>query len=87
MRIFEYTPGFCHGKLCLADGETAVVGTSNLDFRSLYHHFENNVILHGCSAVGEVEEDFLSTFEHCREVTAEDRHGPMTILRLIAPLM
>ena len=87
VRIFEYTPGFCHGKLCLADGETAVVGTSNLDFRSLYHHFENNVILHGCSAVGEVEEDFLSTFEHCREVTAEDRHSPMTILRLIAPLM
>lgn len=87
VRIFEYTPGFCHGKLCLMDGDTAVVGTSNLDFRSLYHHFENNVILHGCSAVGEVEEDFLNTFVQCREVTAEERHGPMTILRLIAPLM
>ena len=94
VRIFEYTPGFCHGKLCLADGETAVVGTSNLDFRSLYHHFENNVILHGCAAVGEVEEDFLQTFAVCREVTAQYADGPnvalglwQCILRLLAPLM
>ena len=92
VRIFEYTPGFCHGKMCVRDGETAVVGTSNLDYRSLYLHFENNVILHGCEAVGDVEGDFCQIFPQCREVSRRDAPGPMTrlwqsILRLFAPMM
>ena len=92
VRIFEYTPGFCHGKLCVRDGKTAVVGTSNLDYRSLYLHFENNVILHGCEAVENVEQDFREIFPQCREVTPQDAPGPLmgiwqSILRLFAPMM
>ncbi len=94
VRIFEYSPGFCHAKQCVSDGKTAVVGTSNLDYRSLYHHFENNVLMYGCEAVSAVAEDFERLFPQCREVTESysTGHRPFLhawqyILRLFAPLM
>ena len=94
VRIFEYTPGFCHGKMCICDGKVASVGTSNLDYRSLYHHFENNVLLCGCDAVDQIGEDFERLFPECREVTGSYRTGRgsmlkiwQCILRLFAPLM
>lgn len=94
VRIYEYTPGFCHAKMSLCDGEVATVGTSNLDFRSLYHHFENDVLFAGCPAVEQVKEDFESLFPQCREVTEQYRTGRgrmlrswQCILRLFAPLM
>lgn len=94
VRLYEYTPGFCHGKMCVSDGKMAAVGTSNLDYRSLYHHFENNVLLCGCEAVEKIERDFLDLFPQCREVTEDYRTGGSTALkmwqcalRLFAPLM
>ncbi len=91
VRIFEYSPGFCHGKMCISDGKIASIGTSNLDYRSLYHHFENNVLLHSCEAVGQMEADFKAMFPLCREVTVRYRSRPLRIwqciLRLFAPLM
>ena len=94
VRIYEYTPGFCHAKQCLCDGRIATVGTSNLDYRSLYHHFENNVVLYGCDAIADIAADFENTFPQCREVTESYRSGRgavlrtwQYILRLFAPLM
>ena len=91
VRIFEYSPGFCHGKQCVCDGKLASIGTSNLDFRSLYLHFENNVLLYDCNAVGQMEADFLETFNKCCEVTESYRSMPLRIwqciLRLFAPMM
>ncbi len=94
VRIFEYSPGFCHAKMCICDGNIATVGTSNLDFRSLYHHFENNVLLSGCEAVKDIAADFEAVFPQCREVTDQYRTGRgamlrtwQYILRLFAPLM
>lgn len=94
VRIFEYTPGFCHAKQCICDGKIATVGTSNLDYRSLYHHFENDVLLTGCDALEDIAADFEETFRQCREVmAAEDcSRGKVlrawqSILRLFAPLM
>ena len=94
VRIFEYTPGFCHAKQCLCDGKLASIGTSNLDYRSLYHHFENNVLLYGCQAVEDIASDFENLFPQCREVTAKYASGRggmlrtwQYILRLFAPLM
>ena len=91
VRIFEYTPGFCHAKMCVCDNHTAVVGTSNLDFRSLYHHFENNVILYKSSAVDQVAADFKAIFPQCRETDANGRKKALRvwqcILRLFAPMM
>ncbi len=91
VRIFEYTPGFCHGKQCVVDGVLASIGTSNLDYRSLYLHFENNVLLYGCDGVKQMEQDFREIFDLCREVTDSYRSAYMMvwqcILRLFAPLM
>ena len=94
VRIYEYTPGFIHAKQCVADGKTAVVGTINMDYRSLYLHFENAVLFHGCTAVQQVEQDFLDTFPQCREVTEQYRaarsavlRGGQCLLRLFAPLL
>lgn len=94
VRIFEYTPGFCHGKQCVCDGELACIGTSNLDYRSLYLHFENNVLFMDCDAVRDMEQDFRDTFGQCREVTEEYRRGRgailriwQCVLRLFAPMM
>ena len=94
VRIFEYTPGFCHAKQCVCDGIIASIGTSNLDYRSLYHHFENNVLLYDCPVIGDIERDFLDTFSICCEVTQayqNPRSAVMRIwqciLRLFAPMM
>ena len=94
VRIFEYSPGFCHAKQCICDGKIVSIGTSNLDYRSLYHHFENNVLLYGCEAVDAIARDFEDLFPKCREVTEEYRTGRgamlriwQCILRLFAPLM
>jgi len=94
VRIFEYTPGFIHAKQCLCDGDMASIGTSNLDYRSLYLHFENNVLLYNCAAVKQIEADFESLFPQCREVTDSYRIGKrkllytwQCVLRLFAPLM
>ncbi len=91
VRVFEYTPGFCHGKMCLCDGEVASIGTSNLDFRSLYLHFENNVLLYGGEAVAQMKQDFEEMFPQCREVTEKYRSVILKtwqcILRLFAPLL
>lgn len=82
VRIFEYTPGFCHAKQCVCDGTLAMIGTSNLDYRSLYLHFENDVLLYRCQAVEDMVQDFRTLFPQCREVTAQYRRGRTAILRL-----
>ena len=94
VRIFEYTPGFCHAKQMLCDGKTASIGTSNLDYRSLYLHFENNVLLYDGEAAAQMAADFADIFPQCREVTDIYRSGRSAtlrlkqyILRLFAPLM
>ena len=94
VRIFEFTPGFCHAKMSIADDLMATCGTINLDYRSLYHHFENGCLYADCDAVMETKKDFEETFAQCREVTeyytygrgAFLRFGQM-LLRLAATLM
>ena len=94
VRIYEYTPGFMHAKQCVADDEIATCGTINLDFRSLYHHFENGVLFYRYHAVLDIKQCFLDTFPQCREVTERYLHGRTLfqraehcLLRLISPLL
>lgn len=63
VKIFEYTQGFVHAKMYIADGDTAIVGTVNLDYRSLVHHFENAVWMYKVPAIEDMERDFLQTQE------------------------
>lgn len=94
VRIYEYEPGFIHAKQFLADGEIAAVGTINLDFRSLYLHFENGCLFYDCPAVADLKTDFDELFEISREVTGKYSakqnvavRGVQCILRLFSPLM
>ena len=71
VRIYEWTPGFCHCKMAVADDAVATCGTINLDYRSLYHHFENGCLMAGCHAVTEIREDFEETMAQSKEVTEQ----------------
>ena len=81
VRIFEWEPGFCHAKMCVEDDCMATCGTINLDYRSLYHHFENGCFLADCDVVGEIRDDFVKMFGQCREVTEKYRSGRSASLR------
>ena len=72
VKIYEYTPGFIHSKSMLCDDEAAVVGTINLDYRSLYHHFENAVLFSTPSAIQALERDCEETFSVSRLCSAEN---------------
>ncbi len=94
VKIYEYTPGFLHAKNFVVDDLYATVGTVNMDYRSLFLHFENGVWLCGGATVGAVKADFLATQEKSQEVTlAEARDHSFlrllfrSVLRLFAPLM
>lgn len=94
VKIYEYTPGFNHSKTFICDDKCAVVGTINLDFRSLYHHFENGVYIYGAECLPDIKKDYLDTLAECRDVTEKYKRRPnvivmflKSILRLIAPLL
>ncbi len=71
VQIFEYTPGFVHAKVFVSDHREAVVGTINLDYRSLYHHFECATYMHSVPCIGQIEADFADCVARSRQVTAE----------------
>ena len=94
VKIYEYTPGFVHAKVCVSDDEKAVVGTINYDYRSLYHHFECATYMYRTPCIADIEKDFQETLSRCRKVTKETIKneekfykiaGPIT--KFIAPLM
>ena len=94
VQIYEYTPGFIHSKVFCVDGEYAVVGTVNFDFRSLYLHFEDGVWLYRADCVDQVAQDFTDTFARCHRMSlAECRSWSLlrrltgSFLRLFSPLM
>jgi cardiolipin synthase len=93
VKIIEYTPGFVHAKVFVADDIVATVGTINLDYRSLYLHFENGTYLYGSKVVEEIRDDLLEAMAEGHEVTLDKSRRPfiyeliMSFLRLFAPLM
>ena len=94
VKIYEYTPGFVHAKNFAVDDKFGTVGTVNLDYRSLFLHFENGVWLCGDPTVRDIKADFLATLEQCQPVPlAESRALPWwrkayrAVLRVFAPLM
>ena len=93
VKIYEYTPGFVHAKVFVSDDNKAVVGSINLDFRSLYHHYECAAYFYRCDAVLDVEKDFQETLAKSQLVTMEYyksipwyRRLSGQVLKLFAPL-
>ena len=92
VKIYEYTPGFVHAKSFVSDDKVATIGTVNLDYRSLFLHFENNSLFYRSGIVARVKEDFLATQAKCSERSPYDRKQYSRrwvvdgILRIFAPL-
>lgn len=94
VKLYTYTPGFVHAKSFVVDDTEAVVGTINLDYRSLYHHFECAVYMHSTPAIADIERDFVETLHQCRRVTRETIKAEKWtvklagfVLKTIAPLL
>jgi len=82
IRIYEYTPGFVHGKVMLADDVMAIVGTSNLDFRSYYMHFECGALITYSPSLIQMKKDYLDTLEVSQEIFYQDTRKVHPIIRL-----
>ena len=94
VRIFEFTPGFVHAKMFVSDDCKAVVGSINLDFRSLYEHFECATFIYNNPVVEDVKKDFIDTFDKCQEFYKGDyKKLPLfnricgKVCRLFGPLL
>ena len=87
VKIYEYTPGFVHAKIFVSDDDKGVVGTINLDYRSLYHHFECASFLYKVPAIKEIEKDYQETLTKCRIVTVESIKNEKWYLKLLGGVM
>ena len=59
MRIYEFTPGFMHAKVSVSDDVIASVGSVNMDYRSLYLHFECGCLLYDCPCIQDIKADYF----------------------------
>lgn len=94
IEIYEFTPGFMHAKTFVVDDEYGVVGSINLDFRSLYLHYECGVWLYKTDSIKSMKNDYLETLKRCHKVTMEEckntssiRKVLRLIIRMFAPLL
>ncbi len=93
IKVYEFADGFIHAKTFISDGDLAIVGTVNMDFRSLYLHFECGTCLYQTDSVARIEEDFHATLSQCRRITEKDCKTNFfvkllqDICRIFAPLM
>lgn len=94
VKIYEFTPGFVHAKVFISDNTKAVIGTINLDYRSLYHHFECGVYLYKVPAITNIYKDYLNTLKECELVTNKAlKERPLSqkllgaTIKTIAPLL
>lgn len=94
VKIYEYTPGFVHAKVMVADDREAVVGTINFDYRSLCHHFECAAYLYETSCIADIKEDFNSCLLKSEQVTKKSVKSEKffykvtgKVLKVVAPLM
>ena len=94
VQIYEYQPGFLHAKSFVCDDEVSVVGTINLDYRSLYLHFEDGVWMYRSDVIADIKKDFEDTLDYCKPVTlhfCNERNiavrAMQNVLRLLAPML
>lgn len=93
VKVYEYTPGFVHAKSYVSDDKVGVVGTINMDYRSLYLHFECGTLMYDSPAVLDLRDDDLETMDKCRKIELSDCRtnfvGEMLdrLLRVVSPLL
>jgi cardiolipin synthase len=93
VKIFEYTPGFMHGKAIVSDDKFAIIGTFNVDYRSFVHHFENGVLLCGTNSVLDIKKEIQKTMQICKQIKIGNynfgliRKFVSDIISIFSPLM
>lgn len=93
VKIYEYEPGFLHAKSYLVDDKYAMIGSINLDYRSLVHHFENGVWMYDCASIRDLKADFDATMKQCIHVTPDTRKTTLpqrfvrAVVRIFAPML
>lgn len=93
VKIYKYTPGFIHAKVFVCDDEIATVGTLNLDYRSLYFHFECGTYIYKSKIISKIKKDALETMEKSKLLTLEEcktkffKELWQSVLRFLAPIM
>ncbi|HDT5128062.1 TPA: hypothetical protein QHS12_003218, partial [Escherichia coli] len=93
VKIYTYTNGFVHSKVFLSDDEIATVGTINLDYRSLYLHFECGIYMKDTNVIKDIKKDFEDSFKESHKVDEREAKNGLfkglwqAILRLFAPIM
>ena len=93
VRIYEYTPGFIHAKSYLVDDNQAMIGTINLDYRSLVHHFENGVWMYNCECISDLKKDMEETLNKSMEITDDMLKTNLlqrfirAVVRIFAPML
>lgn len=93
VKVYEYKPGFIHAKMMMVDDEYGTIGTINMDYRSLYLHFECGVWMYQTPCIKDMKQDFLETLEQSEEITLTYFRGKWLkqliamIFRIFAPLL
>lgn len=93
VKIYEYTPGFIHAKSYVADDVYAMIGTINLDYRSLVHHFENGVWMYRCAAIRDLCADIEDTMQKSECITLDTMKTGLfarfvrSVVRIFAPML
>lgn len=91
--IYEYTPGFIHAKMYISDDEAAMIGTINLDYRSLVHHFENGVWLYKCDVIDDIKTDIIETISKSEKIEFNSLKDTLlnrfirSLVRIFAPML
>ncbi|MDE6665041.1 MAG: cardiolipin synthase [Ruminococcus sp.] len=91
--IYEYTPGFIHAKMYISDDEIAMIGTINLDYRSLVHHFENGVWLYKCDVINDIKADITDTISKSEKIEKDTLKDTLpnrfirAVVRIFAPML
>lgn len=87
VKVYRFTPGFIHSKLIIIDDDAGIVGTSNLDFRSLYLHFENNILIYNTNSLKDMHKYFTETLSLCSLVTKNNLKKRNIFYRILQALL
>ena len=87
VKVYEYTPGFVHAKVFVSDDVKSVVGSINMDYRSLYHHFECATYMYGTKCIDDIKSDYKDTLAKCQQVTYESIKSDKWYIKLIGKVL
>lgn len=87
VKVYEYTPGFVHAKVFVSDDVKSVVGSINMDYRSLYHHFECATYMYGTRCIDDIKSDYKDTLAKCQQVTYESIKNDKWYIKLIGKVI